>query len=58
MKHADSLGGGICVIGNGRLVFSLIWVCYWLIWWAVKRFLMYRSKREHGNCCRDLAPKL
>jgi len=39
---------------NGRLVFTLMCTGYWLIGWCMKRVLMYRSKWEHGRCCRDL----
>jgi hypothetical protein len=43
------------MFGNGYFVFSLMWVvAYWLIWWSVKRVMMYRSTREHESCCRDL----
>jgi len=43
------------MLGDGSFVFSLMLVSYWMIWWGVKRLLMYRSKREHGSCCRYLA---
>jgi len=46
------------MIGDDRFIFSLVCVAYWLIWWGVKRILMYRSKREHGNCCRNLSLSL